>query len=184
MWRRKARKASPMSRCGLCIPKITLNFCTTVLGEPFPISTTHAVIFGMHSPQRLMGEASRAFLRHTVGAYYRDVTRVHENKVAFVWERTFHHALRAFRDAVLRRGYAIRLQYVHRINTSLTEQVPKETRTKFGILASITETGETTLTPVFDNAITRAETAADARAQANVNARARPAGGRQRARRR
>jgi hypothetical protein len=35
-----------------------------------------------------------------VGAYYRDVTRVHENKVAFVWERTFHHALRAFRDAV------------------------------------------------------------------------------------
>ena len=109
---------------------------------------------------------------------------MHENKVAFVWERTFHHALRAFRDAVLRRGYAIRLQYVHRINTSLTEQVPEETRKKFGILASITETGKTTLTPVFDNAITHAEAAADARTQANANARARQAGGRQRARRR
>ena len=113
-----------------------------------------------------------------IGAYYRDVTRVHENKVAFVWERTFHHALRAFRDAVLRRGYAIRLQYVHRINTSLTEQVPEETRKKFGILASITENGTTTLTPVFDNAIASAETAADA------NARAQQAGGRPRARHR
>ena len=142
------------------------------------------IIFGMHGPQTLMGEASRAFLRHTVGAYYRDVTRVHENKVAFVWERTFHHALRAFRDAVLRRGYAIRLQYVHRINTSLTEQVPEETRKKFGILASITETGTTTLTPVFDNAIASAETAADARARANANARAQQAGGRPRARHR
>ena len=136
----------------------------------------------MHSPRTLMGEAPRAFLRHTVGAYYRDVTRVHENKVAFVWERTFHHALRAFRDAVLRRGYAIRLQYVHRINTSLTEQVPEETRKKFGILASITETGMTTLTPVFDNAITHAETAADARARADASARAQQAGGRPRAR--
>ena len=167
----ECQRAQPLWRAAL-------NFCTTVLGEPFPISTTHAVIFWMHSPQRLIGEASRAFLRHTVGAYYRDVTRVHENKVAFVWERTFHHALRAFRDAVLRRGYAIRLQYVHRINTSLTEQVPEETRKKFGILASITETGTTTLTPVFDNAIASAETAADA------NARAQQAGGRPRARHR
>ena len=70
------------------------------------------------------------------------------------------------------------------INTSLTEQVPEETRKKFGILASITETGKTTLTPVFDNAITHAEAAADARTQGNANARARQAGGRQRARRR
>ena len=79
-----------------------------------------------------------------VGAYYRDVTRVHENKVAFVWERTFHHALRAFRDAVLRRGHAVRLMYVHRINTSLTEQVPEETRKKHDILASITEADKLT----------------------------------------
>ena len=61
---------------------------------------------------------------------------------------------------------------------------PEETRKKFGILASITETGMTTLTPVFDNAITSAETAADARARANANARARQAGGRPRARHR
>jgi hypothetical protein len=58
------------------------------------------------------------------------------------------------------------------------EQVPEETRKKFGILASVTETGETTLTPVFDNAIASAETAADA------NARAQQAGGRPRARHR
>ena len=155
-----------------------LRVSAKILLRKTGFSPTHAIIFGMRNSQMLMGEASRAFLRHTVGTYYRDVTRVHENKVAFVWERTFHHALRAFRDAVLRRGYAIRLQYVHRINTSLTEQVPEETRKKFGILASITETGTTTLTPVFDNAIASAETAADA------NARAQQAGGRPRARHR
>ena len=104
--------------------------------------------------------------------------------MTFVWERTFHHALRAFRDAVLRRGHTMRLMYVHRINTSLTEQVPEETRKKHDILASITENGKTTLAPTFTNAIANAETAADARAQANANARARQAGGRPRARRR
>ena len=131
-----------------------------------------------------MDEASRAFLRHTISAYYRDVTRVHENKVAFVWERTFHHALRSFRDAVLRRGHAIRLLYVHRVNTNLTEQVPEETRAKYAILATITDAGETTLTPAFTNAITNAERAADARAQAVANARAQRAGGQRPARRR
>ena len=97
--------------------------------------------------------------------------------MAFVWERTFHHALRSFRDAVLRRGHAIRLLYVHRVNTNLTEQVPRETREKYDILATITEAGETTLTPAFTNAITNAERAADARAQADANARAQRAGG-------
>ena len=78
----------------------------------------------------------------------------------------------------------MRLMYVHRINTSLTEQVPEETRKKHDILASIAENGKTTLAPTFTNAITSAEMAADARAQANANARARQAGGRPRARRR
>ena len=103
--------------------------------------------------------------------------------MTFAWERTFHHALRAFRDAVLRRGHAIRLMHVHRINTSLTEQVPEETRKKHDILASIAKNGKTTLAPALTNAITSAEAAADARALAIANARARP-GGRQRARRR
>ena len=77
----------------------------------------------------------------------------------------------------------MRLLYIHRVNTNLTEQVPRETREKYAILATITETGETTLAPAFTNAITSAETAADAHALAVANARARP-GGRQRARRR
>ena len=77
----------------------------------------------------------------------------------------------------------MRLMYVHRINTSLTEQVPEETRKKHDILASIAENGKTTLAPAFTNAITSAETAADAHALAVANARARP-GGHQQARRR
>ena len=116
--------------------------------------------------------------------YYRDATRVHENKVAFVWERTFHHALRALRDAVLRRGHRMRLLYVHRANTKLTEQVPEETRVKFDTLASVNERGETTLTRAFAAAIDAAERAADARARAAAAAPARQAGGRRPARRR
>jgi hypothetical protein len=69
------------------------------------------------------------------------------------------------------------------INTSLTEQVPEETRKKHNILATIAANGKTTLAPALTNAITSAEAAADARALAVANARARP-GGRQRARRR
>ena len=94
---------------------------------------------------------------------------MHENKVAFVWQRTFHHALRAFRDAVLRRGHQMRLLYVYRVNTKLTEQVPEEARVKYGILASVDEHGKTTLTRAFRTAIDNAEKAADARAQAAVS---------------
>jgi hypothetical protein len=68
-------------------------------------------------------------------------------------------------------------------STSLTEQVPEETRKKHNILATIAANGKTTLAPALTNAITSAEAAADARALAVANARARP-GGRQRARRR
>ena len=61
---------------------------------------------------QLMSEPSRAFLRHVVGTYYCDATRVHEDGATFIWERTYHDSLRRFRDAVLRRGYAMRKLYV------------------------------------------------------------------------
>ena len=78
----------------------------------------------------------------------------------------------------------MRLLYVHRVNTNLTEQVSREAREKYGILATITGEGRTTLTPAFANAIAGAERAADARARADANARAQQAGGRRPARRR
>ena len=65
-----------------------LGFCTNVIGDASPSSPTHAVIFGMHASNKLMSEASRALLRHMIGTYYRDATRVHENGATFIWERT------------------------------------------------------------------------------------------------
>ena len=117
---------------------------------------------------QLMNEPSRAFLRHVVGTYYRDATRVHENGATFIWERTYHDSLRRFRDAVLRRGYAMRKLYVNRIHTNLVGVVSDADRMKYSSLASITPTGHTTLTPAFTQAIANAQTAADAAYQQHL----------------
>ena len=95
---------------------------------------------------QLMGEASRAFLRHVVGTYYRDATRVHEEGTTFIWQRTFLHALRRFRDAVLRRGHSMRRLYVNRFYTNLTGVVPLTDRDKYWPLVTITDSGQSTLT--------------------------------------
>ena len=99
---------------------------------------------------------------------YRDATRVHENGATFIWERTYHDSLRRFRDAVLRRGYAMRKLYVNRINTNLVGVVSDADRMKYSSLASITPTGHTTLTPAFTQAIANAQTAADAAYQQHL----------------
>jgi hypothetical protein len=125
-----------------------------------------------------MGEASRAFLRHVVGTYYRDATRVHEEGATFIWQRTFLHALRRFRDAVLRRGHAMRRLFVNRFYTNLVGVVPERDREKYESLATIDDNGQTTLATAFTQAISNAETAADAAYQQHLGNRARVAQGR------
>ena len=92
-------------------------------------------------------------LTHHVGTYYRDATRVHEDGATFIWERTYHDSLRRFRDAVLRRGYAMRKLYVNRIHTNLVGVISDTDRMKYSSLASITQAGHTTLTPAFAQAV-------------------------------
>ena len=78
-----------------------------------------------------------------------------------IWERTFHDALRRLRDAVLRRGYAMRKLYVNRIYTNLTGIVSDDDRMKFAPLAAISPSGRTQLTTAFVNAIASAKSSAD-----------------------
>ena len=160
-----------------------ITFCRQVLGERLPPSTLYAIIFGIGSvPNELMGEASRAFLRHVVGIYYRDMTRVHEEHATFIWERAFLDALRRFRDAVLRRGHTMRRHYVNRFYTNLVGVVSETDRNKYNFLAAISESGQTTLTATFTQAISNAETAADAAFQQHLGNLARRAQGRRAAR--
>jgi PAS domain-containing protein len=116
--------------------------------------------------KKLMNIPARAFLRHVIGVYYRDATRVHENGATFLWERTFHHALKQFRDAVLRRGHAMRRLFVHRRFTNLTGIVAEVDREKYDKLVTIDQSGTSQLKPAFENAIAKAEKAANTRAQA------------------
>ena len=121
-----------------------------------------------NAPNTLMGEAARAFLRHVVSTYYCDATRVHEDGATFIWQRTFHRALLHYRDAVLRRGYAMRKLYANRLYTNLTGVVPDADRDKYTSLVTIATDGQSTLTPSFTQAITNADAAAIAAYQAQL----------------
>ena len=110
------------------------------------------------------------------------MTRVHEENATFIWQRTFLHALRRFRDAVLRRGHAMRRHYVNRFYTNLVGVVSETDRNKYNFLAAINESGQSTLTATFTQAISNAETAADAAFQIHLGNLARRAQGRRAAR--
>jgi hypothetical protein len=81
-------------------------------------------------------------------------------------KRTFHHALKQFRDAVLRRGHSMRRLFIHRRFTNLTGIVSDVDRKKYGKLADIDQSGTSKLQPAFVSAIASAETAANAALQA------------------
>ena len=86
--------------------------------------------------------------------YYCDATRVHEDGATFIWQRTFHRALLHYRDAILRRGYAMRKLYANRMYTNLTGVVPESDRKKYTSLVTITLDGQSTLTSNADTAAT------------------------------
>ena len=71
----------------------------------FPIL---AIIFGRADRHTLLPEAALAFIRHAVGKYYRDATRIAADHARIHWKKTLRDAMLSFRDAVLRYGHAIR----------------------------------------------------------------------------
>ena len=141
-----------------------LNFCSSVLGAPDGINTTRAVLLGIGNgnPPTLLNEASRAFLRHAIGAYYAAATKVHVDNVIFCWQRTFHNALTSFRSAMLRHCRGIRLHYIRRRYTDLIGVIPETDRARFSRLVDIQNNGTYSLTSAFTNAVAAAKKAADA----------------------
>jgi hypothetical protein len=83
-----------------------LKFCRDVLKERDGPSHVMAIIFGTVGPDELMTEAGLAFIRHTLGKYYRDVTLIHTKKLRIHWTRTF----RRCPSQLQRHGLALRIR--------------------------------------------------------------------------
>ena len=84
------------------------------------------------------------------------------DNVLFKWKACYHATLINFRDAVLRRCFAIRRQYATRAHSNLTEQVPKEERERYPQLVAIEPDGTFSLTDRFERAIADATAAKSA----------------------
>ena len=138
-----------------------LHFCRTTLQEPEATNTITAVIFGMRSSRTLMSETARALLRHAVGKYYRDVTKIGLNKARPHWTATFRDALIGLAEAAMRYAHKLRLLYVHRKYSNLTEIAPDEARDRFAALIEIRANGTSRLTTEFQQAIDAATRNAD-----------------------
>ena len=103
----------------------------------------------------MLPEAACAFIRHAFNIFYHDFANV-DKGFAFRWQRIYYRALTSFRSAVRRYGGKIRLQYTHRLHTSLTEVVSEDNRKKFASVISIDQQGNSTLNDSFTAAIDQA----------------------------
>ena len=104
-----------------------------------------------------MGPLARAFLRHAVGAYYAAATKTDKEQVTFIWQRVFLTALTKYRAAVLRHCQSIRLLYVRRKYTDLTDTIADIDRAAFAPVADIGTQGDFSLAPGLTRAIELAE---------------------------
>ena len=149
--------------------KVCIDFCKKVLGEPSSqIDPTYAIILGVHRPSmKLLSEPTRAFLRHAFGIYYRDVVNVAKHNTLLIIEKTFHGAVKSFHTAVLRYAYAIRLLYIRRIYTNLTEEVPEDTRLKYEPFLKVRSDGTFLISQTFTDVMQEAAQKAEIRVASN-----------------
>jgi hypothetical protein len=134
---------------------------------------TEAVLFNTVSKQ-LLPEQARAFLRHTLGQYYAEATRVQEHGTTFRWQHVHARALSRFRDAVIRWAKKIQLLYATRKYSTLTKQVPREVLFYYPQLVEFEEADMSfSVSRALNDAVKNAEDAAEARVAQNAQGRRR-----------
>jgi hypothetical protein len=115
--------------------KACIDFTTTILLAPQPLSQTHAIIFGQwkrhEDPDPLGPEEARAFLRHAFNVFFHDFCNVTHKKIPFQWESTYLRALLSLKSAVLRRGKSFSVLNANRRNTSLPDEIAEKDRNKY-----------------------------------------------------
>ena len=137
--------------------KACIKFCTEILGEKGNmLDYTKVIIFNVDRKHELLGEHTRAFLRHAVRWWYASMTKVLKENKIFVWQTCYHTTLLKFREAVIRKCVGIQRHHTHREYTPLTGIVPEEERKKYDALANIQPDGKYSLTSAFVNEITKA----------------------------
>ena len=136
-----------MIECPTARPFFTecLAITRRVLGAPTRQFWQAAVIFGMQSNRKLLPEAARAFLRHALNVYYRDVTARATRGSTMHWTATIRDALLSLKKAVLRFAEGFRLLHTHRTHTALTAVAPDADRNRFPALVAVKENGAYTL---------------------------------------
>ena len=107
-----------------------------------------------------MPESTRAFLRHVVGLYYRDATRIHRKGSRIRWEYTFRDAIVNFQKALMRYAYSMRRLYANRKHTNLTAVVPDEDRDRFAEVLQIKTDGTFVISAALKQALHAAEQSA------------------------
>ena len=137
-----------------------LRFARVVLGAPDAPNHIMAVIFGTCGPHQLLPESTRAFLRHAVGLYYRDATRIHRKGAHIRWEYTFRDAITNFKKALMRYAYAMRRLYANRKHTNLVAVVPEEDRNRFADVITIKTDGTFKIASALERALHAAEQSA------------------------
>jgi hypothetical protein len=139
-----------------------------------PIRDHPAAILFNTVGKKLLPEQARAFLRHALGQYYAEATWVQEHGTTFRWQRVYARALSRFRDAVIRWAKKIQLLYATRKYSTLTEQVPREVLFYYPQLVEFEEADLSfSVSRAFNDAVKKAEEAAEARVAQNAQGRRR-----------
>jgi hypothetical protein len=136
--------------------KACMHFCYTALSAPRTPDIAKAIILGLWKDDELGPEDARAFLRHAYGVFYDEFSVTDINSTPFVWQKVFRDALLSFRDAAFRRAQTIRRQFIHRVYSTLPEQVPEEELTRYSDVIGISPDGTASLALGFQTAIDNA----------------------------
>ena len=137
------------------------RFCTRVLADRSAWDYPKTIIFGIDVQDNLLGESTRAFIRHAIRWWYAAMRAIDVQGGTFVHELIMVRTLQSYKESVVRYAVSIRKHFIHRQHTKLQGVVSEETRARFSTLVSIGMEGHYQLTPGFTNAIDRAQTALD-----------------------
>ena len=137
------------------------HFCKQILSDKDDWLFPRSIIFGINRQQKLLGEATRAFIRHAIRWWYAAMREIDIQGGTFVSELVMLRTVQSYRESVVRYAVSIRKHYIHRVHTKLVEMVSEETRTRFSDLVSIQEDGTYSLTPAFEGEISKIQDALD-----------------------
>jgi hypothetical protein len=154
----QCRKTAPLWReC--------MHTCRMILGSPQPSDARRAIIFNVRQTGNgyvMLPELARSFIRHIYNSFYHDFSNVDIQGTHFRWQHTYYTACKSFYEALQRYAHGIRLLYIRRRYTGLSDTVPKEARDRYEKVLTIEMDGTHTIQPSLTAELDRAKARSDA----------------------